>query len=206
MKPTAVILAVIVAVAGLIYVGARQSRHAKVGYTEPNPTLPELPQGNLIGKPAPDFSLDDLKGAKVTLADYKGKALLVNFWATWCGPCKIEMPWFVELQNQYGPQGLVIVGIAMDDSGKDAIASFSRDMKVNYPILLGKEAVGEAYGGVLGLPTSFFVDRSGKIVAHIEGLADRSTIEDDIKLALGTSKKAAVPDDNKADGARKAVN
>ena len=108
------------------------------------------------------------------------------------------MPWFVELQKQYGSQGLVIVGIAMDDSGKESIASFARDMKVNYPILLGKEAVGEAYGGVIGLPTSFFVDRSGKIVAHVEGLADRSQIEDDIKLALGVPKTAASADTKKA--------
>ena len=200
MKQIVVILAVIVAVAGLIVLGAHQSRQVKVGYNNP-PTLPELPQGNLDGKPAPDFSLDDLQGRKVTLADYKGKAVLLNFWATWCGPCKIEMPWFVDLQKQYGSQGLMIVGIAMDDSGKETISSFSREMKVNYPILLGKEAVGEAYGGVIGLPTSFFVDRSGKIVAHVEGLADRSQIEDDIKLALGISKTVAVPVD-----AKKALN
>ena len=197
MKPTGIILAVIVAVAGLIYVGARQSRRVKVAYDQ-GATLPELPQGNLDGKPAPAFSLDDLQGKKVTLADYKGKAVLLNFWATWCGPCKIEMPWFVELQNQYGPQGLVIVGIAMDDSGKESISSFAREMKVNYPILQGKEAVGEAYGGVIGLPTSFFVDRSGKIVAHVEGLADRSQIEDDIRLALGLAKTVAPADSKKA--------
>ena len=78
------------------------------------------------------------------LSDLRGKAVLLNFWATWCGPCKIEMPWFVELQNQYGAQGLQIVGVAMDDASKEDIAKFAKDMGVNYPILLGKEAVGDA--------------------------------------------------------------
>jgi thiol-disulfide isomerase/thioredoxin len=118
------------------------------------------------------------------LSGYKGQAVLLNFWATWCGPCKIEMPWFVELQKEYGPQGLQIVGVAMDDSSKDDIAKFVKEMGVNYPILLGKEAVGEQYGGVNVLPTTFFIDRDGKIVAREFGLQSRSLFVDDIKKSL----------------------
>ena len=97
---------------------------------------------------APDFTLESLDGKSMRLSDLRGKAVLLNFWATWCGPCKIETPWLVELQNQYGAQGLQVVGVAMDDSGKDEIAKFAKDMGVNYPVLIGKEAVGDAYGGV----------------------------------------------------------
>jgi thiol-disulfide isomerase/thioredoxin len=136
--------------------------------------------------PAPDFTLESLDGKSVRLSDLRGKAVLLNFWATWCGPCKIETPWLVELQNQYGSQGLQVIGVAMDDSGKDEIAKFAKDMGVNYPVLLGKEAVGDAYGGVPALPESFFIGRDGKIVDKIIGLKGKGEIEDSIKKALGT--------------------
>jgi peroxiredoxin len=137
------------------------------------------------GKSAPEFSLESLDGRTVHLADYRGKGVLLNFWATWCQPCKIEMPWFEELQKEYGSQGLQVVGIAMDDASKEDIAKFAKEMGVNYPILLGKESVGDAYGGVQFLPSTFFIDRDGKVVDRIFGLRSRSEIEDDIKLALG---------------------
>jgi thiol-disulfide isomerase/thioredoxin len=135
---------------------------------------------------APDFSLESLDGPPMKLSDFRGKAVLLNFWATWCGPCKIEMPWFVDLQKQYGPQGFQIVGVAMDDSSKQDIAKFAKDMGVNYPILIGKEAVGDAYGGVPGLPESFFIGRDGKIVDRIIGLEGKAEIEDAIKKTLNT--------------------
>lgn len=140
--------------------------------------------GQVKGQPAPDFSLESLDGKPVRLADYRGKAVLLNFWATWCQPCKIEMPWFEELQKQYGSQGLQVVGIAMDDASKDEIGKFAKQMGVNYPILIGTESVGDAYGGVQFLPSTFFIDRDGKMVDHIFGLKSRSEIEDDVKLAL----------------------
>jgi thiol-disulfide isomerase/thioredoxin len=127
----------------------------------------------------------------VTLSSLRGKAVVVNFWATWCGPCKIETPWLVELQNQYGAQGLQIVGVAMDDSGKDEIARFAKDMGMNYPVVLGKEAVGDAYGGVPALPESFFIGRDGTIVDKIMGLEGRSEIEDAVKKALNTQVTAS---------------
>jgi peroxiredoxin len=142
------------------------------------------------GKSAPEFSLESLDGKTVRLADYRGKGVLLNFWATWCQPCKIEMPWFEELQREYGAQGLQVVGIAMDDAPKEDITKFAKEMGVNYPILLGKESVGDAYGGVQFLPSTFFIDRDGKVVDRIFGLRSRSEIEDDIKLALGQGSVA----------------
>jgi cytochrome c-type biogenesis protein len=135
---------------------------------------------------APDFSLESLDGPTMRLSDLRGKAVLLNFWATWCGPCKIEMPWFVDLQKKYGSQGLQIVGVAMDDASKDDIAKFAKDMGVNYPILIGKEAVGDQYGGVPALPETFLIGRDGKIVDKIIGLRGKSEIEDSIKKALDT--------------------
>lgn len=145
----------------------------------------------LKNTPAPDFSLESLDGKSLKLSDLRGKAVLLNFWATWCGPCKIETPWLVELQKEYGSQGLQVVGIAMDDSGKDEISKFAHDMGMNYPVLLGKEAVGDAYGGVPALPESFFIGRDGKIVDRIIGLKGRGEIEDSIKKALNTNASNA---------------
>ena len=164
-------------VAAMLFVGFHATRRS--GAVGGNDSL------DVAGKPAPDFTLESLEGKNIQLSGYKGQAVLLNFWATWCGPCKIEMPWFVELQKEYGPQGLQIVGVAMDDSSKEDIAKFVKEMGVNYPILLGKEAVGEQYGGVNVLPTTFFIDRDGKIVAREFGLQSRSLFVDNIKKALG---------------------
>ena len=147
-------------------------------------------QTDIRGKAAPEFSLESLQGNTIHLSDYRGKAVLLNFWATWCQPCKIEMPWFEEMQKQYGPQGLQVVGIAMDDASKEDITKFAKQMGVNYPILLGKEAVGDAYGGVQFLPSTFFIDRDGKITDRIFGLKSRSEIEDSIKQALDSGHVA----------------
>jgi peroxiredoxin len=140
------------------------------------------------GQPAPDFTLHSLDGKTVHLSDFRGKAVLLNFWATWCEPCKIEMPWFVALQKQYGPEGLQIVGIAMDDASTDDIAKFAKDLGVNYLILADKEsareAVGNQYGGVQFLPETFYIGRDGKVVDKAFGLKGRGEIEDDVKKAL----------------------
>lgn len=143
---------------------------------------------NFKGSMAPDFELKTLEGKTVHLSDFRGKAVLLNFWATWCEPCKIEMPWFVELQKQYGPQGFQVLGVAMDDASEQDIAKFAKDMGVNYPILIGKEQVGDAYGGIPFLPFTFFIDRSGKVTDKIPGLKSRSDIEDDVKKALGSGQ------------------
>jgi thiol-disulfide isomerase/thioredoxin len=150
---------------------------------------------------APDFSLESLEGKTTRLSDFRGKAVLLNFWATWCGPCKIEMPWFVELQQKYGSQGLQVVGVAMDDASKEDIAKFAKDMGVNYPVLIGKEAVGDSYGGIPALPETFFIGRDGKVVDKILGLRGKTEIEDAIKKALSTqptATQARVPQPSEA--------
>ena len=143
---------------------------------------------SMKGQTAPDFTLQALDGKTVRLSDFRGKGVLLNFWATWCQPCKIEMPWFAELQKQYGPQGLQILGVAMDDASPEEIGKFARDLGVNYPILLGKEEVGQNYGGVGVLPTTFFIDRDGKMVAREFGLQSRSVFVDHIKEALNNGQ------------------
>ncbi|HEY6307010.1 MAG TPA: TlpA disulfide reductase family protein [Candidatus Angelobacter sp.] len=149
-------------------------------------TSKDKANGPAIGTPAPDFELKVLggEGKTMQLSSLKGKAVIVNFWATWCEPCKIEMPWLVELQKKYGPQGLQIIGVAVDDAEEKDISNFSRKMGVNYPVLLGTERVADLYGGVDGLPTSFFLDRSGQVVDHVLGLVSESVMEDAIKKSL----------------------
>ena len=147
---------------------------------------PSLAAGDVKGMAAPDFTLPTIDGKAVKLSDYRGKAVLLNFWATWCGPCKLEIPWFLELQKQYASQGFVVVGVSMDDDPKKDVPPFAKDMKIDYPILAGTEAVADQYGGVEGLPISFYIDKNGKIVKKIMGLASHSEVEDAIKEAIGS--------------------
>ncbi len=142
--------------------------------------------GDVNGIMAPDFELPTLDGRKVKLSDYRGKAVLLNFWATWCPPCKVEMPWFVDLQKQYGNDGLVVLGIAMDDTTPQKIAAFASEMGVNYPVLLGTDQVSDDYGNVQYLPTTFYIGRDGRIVAKMDGLLGRKDVEDDVRKALAT--------------------
>lgn len=174
MKRDPVILIVIAIVISLMLVfGIQKTRHNR----QPN-------AGKLQGQPAPDFALASLDGKTLKLSDYHGKAVLLNFWATWCEPCKIEMPWFVQLQQQYGSQGLQVLGVAMDDTDPKEITKFTHKMGVNYPVVVGKESVGDQYGGIPYLPSTFYIDRDGKVVDRVYGLVSRSEIEDDIKKAL----------------------
>ena len=191
-----VVLALVVAV--MIFAGVKNSSRSKVspmiGNSEP------ISSAEAKGKQAPDFALQDLQGKQVKLSDFRGKAVLLNFWATFCGPCKVEMPWLVELQKQYGPQGLEIVGVALDDSGKDTIAKFAKEMGVNYTILQGQDAVGDAYGAV-GLPATYYIDRKGKIIDSALGLVSRSEIEDNIKKSLAENTSEAQSTNGKAKAA-----
>jgi len=141
---------------------------------------------DLRGKRAPEFNLRTVDGKKVSLSDYKGKAVLINFWATWCAPCKIEMPWLVALRSQYAPQGFEILGVNEDDAGtpRAKLAKFGQEQGLNYPLLVGDDAMSRKYGGVEFLPTSYFVGRDGKIVAETAGLVSKSEVEASIKKAL----------------------
>ena len=152
----------------------------------------------LQGKPAPAFTLEDLSGEKRSLASYKGKAVLINFWATWCAPCKIETPWLIELRNQYAAQGFEVLGISADDidrgdaqklsDEKKQIARFVQQMQMPYPVLIDGDSISKPYGGLDELPTSFFVDRNGIVVAAQLGLTSKEEIEANIKKALGVGK------------------
>ncbi|MFQ6083532.1 MAG: peroxiredoxin family protein [Candidatus Aminicenantia bacterium] len=113
--------------------------------------------------PAPDFTLPDITGKKISLSDYQGKIIILDFWATWCPPCRIEIPAFIELYNKYKQQGLVIIGISLDREGTKVLIPFIKKYGINYPILLGNKEVVKAYGGIRGIPTTFIIDQRGKI-------------------------------------------
>ena len=132
-----------------------------------------------------DFTLEDMNGAKVRLGDFKGKAILLNYWATWCGPCKVEIPIFNELYAKYKDQGLVILGISVDDDGP-TLKEFVKHTPMNYPVLLaaGREEVLEVAGPVYGYPTSFYIDRTGAVCGRHIGLGTKESFEKAIKPLL----------------------
>jgi len=132
---------------------------------------------------APDFSLPNLTGQKLNLSSYRGKVVLLDFWATWCDPCRDEIPHFVELQKKYGDQGLQIIGVSMDD-GPEPVRDFYQRFKMNYPVVMGNAKTGELYGGVLGLPIAFLIGRDGRISAKHIGATDISVFEKEIKNVL----------------------
>ncbi len=179
-RDPAILVVVVVVVALMIFFGVRMAHRAS---GRPGEAVAK------VGFPAPDFTLQTLGGQTVKLSDYRGKAVLLNFWATWCEPCKIEMPWFIDLQKQYGPSGLQIVGVAMADADANDSAQFAQAMHVDYPILVGKDAdrekIADTYGGVQFLPESFYLNRDGQILDRAFGLKNRSEIEENIRKALG---------------------
>jgi peroxiredoxin len=135
------------------------------------------------GSTAPEFSLVDLDGRKINLEAYRGKVVLLNFWATWCEPCRKEIPRFIQFQDTYGPQGLQVLGISMDDDVKP-VREFRSEYKVNYPLAMGDAKLAENYGGVLGLPISFVINPQGQIIAKHIGAVDLAKIEAEIQQLL----------------------
>lgn len=141
-------------------------------------------EANLTGKKAPLFTLVDLDGKKVSLADFKGKPVMVNFWATWCGPCKLEMPWLEEFHKKYEADGLVILGVESDEVPKSLVASTAKKLGVTYPILLTDGKVEKPYGGVEGLPESFYVDRTGTVLIETAGIHDGEGGKDEVEANI----------------------
>jgi peroxiredoxin len=186
-----VFVALLVAILAMLASGKYLDRARKHG--------PVKLVGDVQGVPAPDFTLPSLDGRKVKLSDFRGKAVLLNFWATWCPPCKVEMPWFEDLQKQYAQDGLVVLGVAMDDSEPATIAKFASQLGVNYPVLLGTDQVSDDYGDVQYLPTTFYIGRDGTIVDKMTGLLDRKDIENAVKKTLSTTYKPASSPLNQAD-------
>ncbi|HEX4229083.1 MAG TPA: TlpA disulfide reductase family protein [Bryobacteraceae bacterium] len=135
-------------------------------------------------KPAPDFTLKDASGATIALSSYRGKVVLLNFWATWCGPCELEIPWFEQFEQQYKSKGFEVVGVSMDDDGWPTVKPFIAAKKINYRILLGNDSVTQLYGGVDALPTTFMIDRDGRIADVHVGLAGKDEYANEIQNLL----------------------
>lgn len=135
-------------------------------------------------KAAPAWELQDLDGRPVKSTDFKGKVVVLDFWATWCPPCREEIPGFVKLQKKYEAQGLVIVGIALDDGGAATVKKFAQKSGINYPVLMGNDRVSQAFGGIEALPTTFILDREGKIAGRHIGLTKAEEFEKEIKPLL----------------------
>ena len=140
---------------------------------------------------APDFALKDADGKTVHLSDYKGKVLLLDFWATWCGPCKIEIPWFMDFERKLKDQGFAVLGVSMDDDGWDTVKPFVNEIGINYRIVMGNDSTADKFGGIEALPTTFLIDREGKIAAVHVGLASKSDIENGIEELLQTPAGAS---------------
>jgi peroxiredoxin len=143
-------------------------------------------------KLAPAFTLKDATGESVELANYKGKVVLLDFWATWCAPCKVEIPWFMEFEQQFKDRGFAVVGVSMDEDGWSVVKPYVQGLKINYRILLGNDQVGQLYGGVDSLPTTFLIDRQGKIASVHVGIGQgKEEFKNDIVKLLEASRADA---------------
>jgi thiol-disulfide isomerase/thioredoxin len=140
-------------------------------------------RNTLLHKPAPAFVRSDLENHRVSLAELRGHVVLLNFWATWCAPCQIEMPRFIAWQSKYRTDGLAIIGVSMDDDPAP-VESLVRKNNVNYPIVMGDEKLGMLYGGVLGLPVTYLIDREGVVLARFKGETNLDTMERAIQSLL----------------------
>jgi cytochrome c biogenesis protein CcmG, thiol:disulfide interchange protein DsbE len=138
---------------------------------------------DLVHKEAPAFVREDLSGRRIDLKTYRGKVVLLNFWATWCAPCQVELPQLVEWQRKYRAQGLQILAVSMDD-GPAPVRRTVRRLHLDFPVLMGDAKLGEEYGGVLGLPVTFLIDRDGKIAGQFKSETDLGAMEGEIQLAL----------------------
>jgi thiol-disulfide isomerase/thioredoxin len=181
MKKVVIIILTVVVLIGITIYADKATRVSGAGAKRTD--------SNVAGKPEPELKLMDLSGKEVALADYKGKVVFVNFWATWCDPCRVEIPWLIAMQNKYGPRGFTVLGIAMDEEGKTAVAPFldkerfdvdGQKLPMNYPILLGTDEASDKFGGILGYPSSFLISRDGKIITKFEGLKS----EDELAKAI----------------------
>jgi peroxiredoxin len=132
-----------------------------------------------------DFTLSDIRGEAVALSQFVGKVILLNFWATWCGPCKIEIPEFIDFQNRYGKDGLQVIGVSVDDT-LDKLVPYARDMQMNYPVLqgLGHENIQDAYGPMYAIPVTVVISRDGKICSTHMGYTSKEIFEEEIKSLL----------------------
>ena len=137
-----------------------------------------------LGQPAADFTLPDSTGSPIKSSAYKGKVILLDFWATWCTGCKVEIPWYMEFQNKYGKDGLTAIGVSMDDDGWKSVKPFLEEHKLNYPVVIANEGLANRYGGLPSLPMTLLIDRNGKIAESHAGIVDKDAFENKIKALL----------------------
>lgn len=135
-------------------------------------------------KPSPAWELKGVDGKPVKSSDFVGKVVILDFWATWCGPCRMEIPGFIELQKRYADKGLVVVGVSLDQDGAPVVKSFMDKTGINYPVVLGDETIVNAFGGVEGIPTTFIIDHDGQIIHKHVGYTDKAEFEAEIKPLL----------------------
>ena len=186
MKKIALIVAVVLLFIGFTYYLDKVTRLRKNGpassVSRPKPA-----------KEAPDVAFKDLNDKDVTLAQYRGKVVLVNFWATWCEPCRVEIPWLIEMQQKSGPRGFTVLGIAMDEEGKKAVAPFvererfnvgGQPLPMNYPIVIGNDPIADKFGGLFGYPTSMLISRDGKQVKRFTGMISYEEVSRAIEALL----------------------
>ena len=185
MKKTGLILTVVIVATALVYWADKATRVHSMNA----PKLVKIVDGGA----APDIKIKDLNDKDVRLADYRGKVVLVNFWATWCDPCRVEIPWLIAMQDKYGAKGFTVLGIAMDEDGKPVVAPFvakerwdvnGQKLPMNYPIVVGNEKVAEQFGGLLGYPTSILVSKDGKQIKRVTGVIDEDEISKLVEGAL----------------------
>ncbi|MHB8499468.1 MAG: TlpA disulfide reductase family protein [Candidatus Acidiferrales bacterium] len=188
MKKMLLVIVTVLALIGGTYLADKATRvKAKASNTVMNADNPGT------GLPTPELTLKDLDGKDVSLSEYKGKVILVNFWATWCDPCRGEIPWLIELQQKYGPKGFVVLGIALDDEGKSVVAPFvakerfdvnGQQLPMSYKILIGNDAAADKFGGLFGYPTSILISRDGKQIKRITGMIDYDEVSKAIEAQL----------------------
>ncbi len=186
MKKSLLVIIAVIAVIAATYLADRATR-------QPRTSVLKVATANSAPAPAPDVTLKDLDGKDLSLAQYKGKVVLVNFWATWCEPCQVEIPWLIEIQQKYAAQGFTVLGIAMDEEGARVVTPWVQKERfdvngsksqMNYPIVIGNDAAADKFGGLLGYPTSLLVTRDGKIVKRITGLISYDEITKSIESQL----------------------
>ncbi len=189
MKKALLIIATVLVLIGATYFADKATRVKATGPAK----YTELAIAKSASQPAPEVSFKDLDGKDATLNQYKGKVVLVNFWATWCEPCFIEIPWLIEMQQKYEAKDFTVLGIAMDEEGKSAVVPFlakerfnvnGQKLPMNYPIVLGNDAVADKFGGLLGYPTSFLISKDGKVVKKVQGLISYEEITKAIESQL----------------------
>lgn len=185
MKRILLVVTTVLALVAATYLADRATRVKPKGTVKAD--------GPVVAAVAPDFTLQDLDGKDVSLSQYKGKAVLINFWATWCDPCRIEIPWLIEMQQKYGDKGFTVLGVAMDEEGKSEVAPFvakerfdvnGQKLPMSYPVLLGNDAMADKFGGLLGYPTSILISRDGKLIKRITGLISYEEISKAIESQL----------------------